>query len=95
MRKHSARKWLHAILDLLPVIILPIFAVYSHRHTIDSYVVTVSENKVVEFNQYVRNGDFSNNTYWYAYNSSYTSLTFNQNGVVVIIDDSQPYAYDL
>lgn len=53
MRKHSVRKWLHAILDLLPVIILPIFAIYSHRHTIDSYEVTVPQNEVVNFNQLI------------------------------------------
>lgn len=34
MRKHSPRKWLHAILDLLPVILIPVFMIYSHRHTL-------------------------------------------------------------
>ena len=27
MRKHSVRKWIHAILDLLPLLVIPIFAI--------------------------------------------------------------------
>lgn len=34
MRKHDVRKWLYAILDLVPVILIPVFMVYSHRHTL-------------------------------------------------------------
>ena len=34
MRKHDVRKWLHAILDLLPVILIPVFMIYSHRHDV-------------------------------------------------------------
>lgn len=34
MRKHSPRKWLHACLDLLPVILIPVFMVFSHRHDV-------------------------------------------------------------
>lgn len=34
MRKHDVRKWLHAVLDLLPVILIPVFMIYSHRHTL-------------------------------------------------------------
>lgn len=34
MRKHDVRKWLHAILDLVPVILIPVFMVYSHRHSL-------------------------------------------------------------
>ena len=34
MRKHDVRKWLHAILDLLPVLLIPVFMIYSHRHTL-------------------------------------------------------------
>ena len=56
MRKHSPRKWLHAVLDLLPLIIIPIFAIYSHRHTIDSYSVTIDESKYANFYQGVING---------------------------------------
>lgn len=38
MRKHDVRKWLHAILDLLPVILIPVFMVYSHRHDVTENV---------------------------------------------------------
>ena len=33
MRHNDARKWLHAVLDLLPVLLIPVFMIYSHRHT--------------------------------------------------------------
>ena len=41
---------------LLPVMVAPIFAIYSHRHTIDNY--TVVRNEVLQVNafQYVENG---------------------------------------
>lgn len=38
MRKNSPRKWLHACLDLLPVILIPVFMVYSHRHDVTENV---------------------------------------------------------
>ena len=34
MRKNSARKWLHFTLDLLPLVAIPLFMIYSHRHTL-------------------------------------------------------------
>lgn len=34
MRKNSPRKWLHAVLDLLPVILIPVFMIFSHRHDV-------------------------------------------------------------
>lgn len=51
MRKNSPRKWLHACLDLLPVILIPVFMIYSHRHTIDNGSVEIPQNQVVDFNQ--------------------------------------------
>lgn len=45
MRKNSARKWVHAVLKLLPVLIIPIFAIYSHRHTIDNLEVVTTTDK--------------------------------------------------
>lgn len=53
MRKNSPRKWLHACLDLLPVILIPVFMIYSHRHEINSGSIDVTTNKVVDFNQQV------------------------------------------
>ena len=38
MRKNSPRKWLHACLDLLPVILIPVFMIYSHRHDVTENV---------------------------------------------------------
>ena len=42
MRANDARKWLHAGLDLLPLILIPVFMIYSHRHTIDSGSMTIN-----------------------------------------------------
>lgn len=67
MRKHDVRKWLHAILDLLPVILIPVFMIYSHRHTIDSGSIQVPQNKVVDFNQNVENGNFIDGSNWQKY----------------------------
>lgn len=47
MRKHDVRKWLHAILDLLPVILIPVFMIYSHRHDIGGSSVTI-DNQIYE-----------------------------------------------
>lgn len=47
MRKNDVRKWLHAILDLLPLIVIPVFMIYSHRHNIDSYFISREENVAV------------------------------------------------
>lgn len=32
MRKNTPRHWLHAVLVLLPVLLIPVFMIYSHRH---------------------------------------------------------------
>lgn len=56
MRKHCIRKWIHAICDLLPLLVIPIFAIYSHRHTIDNYSVTKEEPFEVSAFQYFYNG---------------------------------------
>ena len=56
MRKNTARHWLHATLDLLPVILIPVFMIYSHRHTIDSGSIQVPQNSVVVMKQNVNNG---------------------------------------
>lgn len=95
MRKNAPRKWLHAILDLLPVIMIPVFMIYSHRHDIDTYTLNVSENKVVDFNQIIHDGDFSTQSnYWRAYNSSYATLTISNNAVLTTITDSTTSGYN-
>ena len=56
--------WLYASVMSLPLLVAPIFAIYSHRHTIDSYEVTRNKYQVVDFNQLQQNNYFnSNNTY--------------------------------
>lgn len=51
MRKHDVRKWIHAVLDMLPLFIIPIFAIYMHRHNVTDYEVTRDKYQVVEFKQ--------------------------------------------
>ena len=72
MRKTDVRKWIHAVLDMLPLIVIPVFMVYSHRHTIDNYSLQVEETKVVEFNQLVTNGNFSDYTDWFSNGGDFT-----------------------
>ena len=62
MRKNSPRKWLHAVLDLLPVILIPVFMIYSHRHTIDSGSIQVQEKQVVDFNQLANVPNWTNSS---------------------------------
>ena len=88
MRKNSPRKWLHAVLDLLPVIIIPIFAIYSHRHTIDSYEVTRDKYQVVDFNQLIKNGNFINDNDWYGYNGT---IRVSDNVITYTVTESYGY----
>lgn len=55
--------WLYASLMFLPLMVIPIFAIYSQRHTIDNNSVTIGEEEVTvyHFNQYVINGEPDNN----------------------------------
>ena len=46
MRKNSVRKFLHAILDLLPLFVIPIFAIYSMNHEISGNSVNTSGYEV-------------------------------------------------
>lgn len=64
MRKHSPRKWIHAILNLLPVILIPVFMVYSHCHNIDNYSVERVEIYEVNAFQHVVNGKPNNFDNW-------------------------------
>lgn len=70
MRKNSPRKWVHAILDLLPLLVIPIFAIYSQRHVIDNNSVTI-EKTITQYRNYkqlVVNGLPSSNSgveHWY------------------------------
>lgn len=75
MRKNSPRKWLHAVLDLLPLVIIPIFAIYSHRHTIDSYDVTREKYQVVNFNQQYKDSYYNGFTYSGAIGEQYASAS--------------------
>ena len=59
MRKNTARHWLHATLDLLPVILIPLFMIYSHRHDL-STDITIQQDVYKDFYQYVKNGKPNN-----------------------------------
>ena len=48
MRKTSPRKWLHACLDLLPVILIPVFMIYSHRHDVTENVSVTYYNTMTK-----------------------------------------------
>ena len=50
MRKNSPRKWLHATLDLLPVILIPVFMIYSHRHDVTENVAITYKYESNEVN---------------------------------------------
>ena len=84
MRKNSPRKWLHAILDLLPLFVIPVFMIYSHRHTIDSYSVTRTEVNEVNVYQFVINGKPVNTDY---YTFGGGIFTVNNNGYLVLGDN--------
>lgn len=64
MRKHSVRKWIHAILDMLPLVVIPIFAIYSHRHQIVTYTVVRDETLVGNAFQGVINGSPLTDEHW-------------------------------
>ena len=59
--------WLYASVMFLPLLVAPIFAIYSHRHTIDSYEVTRDKYQVVDIynQQLVKNGRPINFDNWY------------------------------
>lgn len=57
MRKHSPRKWLHAILDLLPVLIIGVFALYTtNKNAVLTQAVTVEQDDIVENTYYYQQG---------------------------------------
>ena len=65
MRKNCARKWLHLVIDLLPILIIPIFAIWEINHKENENITVEVENRqVVNFNQKIKNGDFVNNSNW-------------------------------
>ena len=75
MRKHSVRKFIHAILDCLPLMVIPIFAIYSQNHEINDNTLQVQENLKVDFNQQLNEitskqdvSNFTYNNYFYETN---------------------------
>lgn len=41
MRKNTVKKWIFGAIKCLPLLVIPIFAIYSQRHTIDNNSVVV------------------------------------------------------
>lgn len=73
MRRHDARKWLHAILDLLPVILIPVFMIYSHRHDVaQDFEVVTQEPNYYETNEVTSASDIVVGNIYY-YTNSFTS----------------------
>lgn len=81
MRKHDVRKWIHAVLDMLPLFIIPIFAIYMrNENSTRDISIDYDFNKIVNFNQLVHNGNFENTDYWVAQGVTF-SVT-NNTGIV-------------
>lgn len=86
MRKNSPRKWLHAVLDLLPVILIPVFMIFSHRHDLTSgHPILVDD--VVETYKYSTNEVVYNN------GSIDTSSLINGNSYLININQSSSSSY--
>lgn len=64
MRKNDARKWLHAALDLLPVVLIPVFMVYSHRHNLTNGIPSANveykyiTNDITDYNSLVNGNTY-------------------------------------
>lgn len=100
MRKHKIRHIIHGLLDLLPLFVIPVFMVYSHRHTIDTYSVTVN-GAYYQLEQGVINGKPNSLDYWidsreyfeydpldsYLYSTSAVNSTLINNNIISNTDN--------
>lgn len=75
--KHVSRKIMHGVLDLLPILIIGVFAIYSHRHE-PTQSITYQQNELVDFNQHVNFTSGSQNTQGITFD--FTSNTIIANG---------------
>lgn len=57
MRKNTVKKWIFGAIKCLPLLVIPIFAIYSQRHTIENNSVVVGGYDYVE--KYSSNDVFS------------------------------------
>jgi len=100
MRKHDVRKWLHAVLDLLPVILIPVFMIYSHRHTLTERT-EVEVNYKYESNEVNTLDDLVEGNIYYFDELHYenNNIDFNFNvvkmGSISIIDFTSTYTDEL
>ena len=83
MRKHSVRKWIHAILDLLPLLVIPIFAINIINRSVEPIEVSTTYDDVetIDFNQLCNfnNSSYSSsivNTYELNLNGAYSFVNF-------------------
>lgn len=73
MRKHSVRKWIHAVCDLLPLLVIPIFALAVRSdNNFEPIDVEVEKDVFVDFNQQVQLSNL------YDYSGSNYSLTHDE-----------------
>lgn len=84
--------WLYASVMFLPLLIIPIFAIWTINHDNNQAIsIDVSCNKVVDFNQLVKNGNFVDNSNWLT--SGNLTLNFNDNSLSMLVSSSNSYVY--
>ena len=101
MRKHSVRKFIHAVLDCLPLMVIPIFAIYSQNHEINDNTLQVQEN--IEINNFNQRWKFSENvnfTILQSYEIEFDNVQLNTywslpNGAVWNQNDKYLLTYEL
>lgn len=85
MRKHCPRKLLHACLDLLPVVLIPVFMIYSHRHDLTTGLPTVNferkynTNSLTDYNDIVVGNSYQ---FTYCFNGGWLSTGDQYNALV-------------
>ncbi|MEM4935065.1 MAG: hypothetical protein QXY78_03950 [Thermoplasmata archaeon] len=70
--KHISRKIMHGVLDLLPILIIGVFAIYSHRHE-PTQSITYAQNELFDFNQQLNKDN-------YPLTRTENGITFTNNG---------------
>ena len=88
MRKNSIRKLIHGILDLLPLFVIPIFAININQKSVEPISIEVQEQISVDLNQEVKE---LNNINW---TNNYTDnrVTFGNNSCTLeYVGNQQQY----
>ena len=75
----------------IPLVTIPIFAIYSQNHEINDNTLQVQENKVVDFNQLKENGNVLNLNSYGAMNGT---ITLQSNTINYQSNSDNPVWYD-